>query len=110
MYAFLPRTLPERLSALTELALDLRWTWSHALDALWQTIGPKLWARSHNPCVILQNIPQNRLDELVSDSTFLQDLNRRGRRPCGSGKCRGHRNARRADRDRGKACAISGTN
>lgn len=75
MYA-LPRTLPEKLSALTELALDLRWTWSHALDVLWQTIDPELWARSPNPWVILQNIPQNRLDELGSDSTVLQVLNR----------------------------------
>ncbi|MBP0632863.1 alpha-glucan family phosphorylase [Cupriavidus sp. AcVe19-1a] len=76
MYAFLPRTLPETLSALTELALDLRWTWSHALDALWQTIEPELWARSPNPWVILQNISQKRLDELAGDSIFLQDLNR----------------------------------
>jgi starch phosphorylase len=29
-----PRTLPKALAGLGELALDLRWTWSHAGDAL----------------------------------------------------------------------------
>ena len=76
LFAFLPRTLPEQLSALTELALDLRWAWSHALDALWQSVDPELWERSHNPWVILQNVPQHRLDELGRDSQFLQDLER----------------------------------
>ncbi|WP_434032728.1 alpha-glucan family phosphorylase [Cupriavidus sp. a3] len=76
MHAFLPRTLPEQLTVLTELALDLRWTWNHALDTLWQTIDPELWKRSHNPWVILQNVPQCRLDELGRDWNFLQDLNR----------------------------------
>ena len=36
MYYFLPRRLPDGLETLTELALDLRWTWSHASDALWR--------------------------------------------------------------------------
>jgi starch phosphorylase len=40
MYYFLPRALPEGLGALTELALDLRWTWSHAGDALWRKLDP----------------------------------------------------------------------
>ena len=31
---FLRRELPDALQVLTELALDLRWTWSHAGDAL----------------------------------------------------------------------------
>ncbi len=76
MYAFLPRALPERLSALTELALDLRWTWSHALDALWKSIDPELWERSHNPWVILQNVPQERLEWLARDPAFLDEIER----------------------------------
>jgi len=76
VYAFLPRVLPERLSALTELALDLRWTWNHALDALWRSVDPELWERSHNPWVILQNVPQDRLDELGQNGAFLEELER----------------------------------
>ena len=33
---FLMRPLPEGLEPLTDLVLDLRWTWSHAGDALWR--------------------------------------------------------------------------
>ena len=76
MYAFLPRALPEQLSALTELALDLRWTWNHALDALWQAIDPELWDRTQNPWVILQNVSQQRLDELGHDQVFSCELER----------------------------------
>lgn len=76
MYAFLPRVLPERLLALTELALDLRWTWNHALDALWRSIDPELWERTHNPWVILQNMPQERLDQLGQNAAFLGELER----------------------------------
>ena len=42
MYAFLPRKLPKQLHDLTELALNLRWTWNHALDELWKAIDPLL--------------------------------------------------------------------
>ncbi|ABC34360.1 alpha-glucan phosphorylases family protein [Burkholderia thailandensis USAMRU Malaysia  len=74
MFAFLPRALPASLSALTELALDLRWTWSHALDALWQAIDPELWGRTGNPWIILQNVSQHRLDELCGDRDFSSKL------------------------------------
>lgn len=74
MFAFLPRTLPEKLSVLTELALNLHWTWNHALDALWEIIDPELWERSHNPWVILQNASKQRLDELEGNEEFLEKL------------------------------------
>ncbi|MGB6212515.1 alpha-glucan family phosphorylase [Pseudomonas mandelii] len=74
MYAFLPRELPEQLCALTDLALNLRWTWNHALDDLWKSIDPELWVRTHNPWMILQNASQQRLDELCRDPDFSQKL------------------------------------
>ncbi len=76
MYAFLPRELPEQLYALTELALNLRWTWNHALDELWKEIDTELWERTHNPWLILQNASPQRLDELCRDVTFSQRLAR----------------------------------
>ena len=64
---FLPRTVPEGLEALIELALDTRWTWSHAGDALWRKLNPELWERTRNPWAILQSTAQGRLDALAND-------------------------------------------
>lgn len=36
-YSFLPTDL-EGVNFLTELALDLRWSWNHAADEVWQQI------------------------------------------------------------------------
>ena len=52
-YYLLP-PIPEGLDGLAELALDLRWSWSHAADELWESIDPELWARTRNPWLILQ--------------------------------------------------------
>jgi len=76
MQHFLPRTLPEGLEALTELALDLRWTWSHAGDALWRRLDAELWERTRNPWAILQNAPQQRLETLNTDPVFHDEFRR----------------------------------
>ncbi|HTT82642.1 MAG TPA: alpha-glucan family phosphorylase [Rhizomicrobium sp.] len=62
--------LPPDLSALKTLALDLRWTWSHEADALWEDVHPELWQRTRNPWIILQNASPGRLQLLSADSTF----------------------------------------
>jgi len=41
------------LSGLAEVALDLRWSWSHASDPLWERIDPDLWNLTSNPWLIL---------------------------------------------------------
>jgi starch phosphorylase len=76
MHTFLPRDLPAGLEALADLALDLRWTWSHAGDELWRTVDPQTWERSENPWVILQNAPRQRLEELAGDADFRHELER----------------------------------
>ncbi len=73
-YPYLPRTLPVELEILTEFALDLRWTWSHVGDALWQTIDPIIWKRIRNPWMLLQNVSKKRLEILVQDQVFLGKL------------------------------------
>ncbi|MGD8631649.1 MAG: alpha-glucan family phosphorylase, partial [Gammaproteobacteria bacterium] len=70
------RKLPAGLEALSELALDLRWTWSHAGDELWRTVDPQTWERIGNPWVIVQNVPHRRLQQLAGDSDFLAELAR----------------------------------
>ena len=38
--------------ALAELALDLRWSWNHAADAVWRQLDPALWELTHNPWAV----------------------------------------------------------
>lgn len=76
MYYFLPRTLPPGLEALTGLALDLRWTWSHTGDALWRKLDAELWERTRSPWAILQNVSQRSLEALANDPAFRDELER----------------------------------
>ncbi len=66
--------LPADLSALRTLALDLRWTWNHEADALWEHVHPELWQRTGNPWIILQNASRERLQMLSADSVFRAKL------------------------------------
>src|ERR1700751_3549698 len=66
---------PHDLSdALAELALDLRWTWSHEADALWERVDAEVWRRTQNPWTILQDISAERLRALSADSLFVAEL------------------------------------
>jgi starch phosphorylase len=56
--------------SLTELALDLRWSWNHATDHMWQQIDPELWENTHNPWVVLQAASRDRIKRLLADPTF----------------------------------------
>lgn len=69
-HSYLPRTIPSELQILVELALDLRWTWSHASDLLWKTIDPVIWEQTQNPWMLLQNVSKERLQTLVHDEFF----------------------------------------
>jgi starch phosphorylase len=68
------RELPPALSPLRDLALDLRWTWSHEADALWAQADNDLWQRTHNPWTILEDLSSVRLNELAADVDFLMHL------------------------------------
>ena len=68
--------LPNEISALRSLALDLRWTWSHGGDLLWSQVDEQLWERTHNPWAVLQSAPADRLKSLASDQNFLKELAR----------------------------------
>lgn len=73
---YLARPLPEALQGLATLALDLRWSWHHAGDALWRAVDPDLWASMRNPWLILETVSERRLEELSRDSAFLEVLHR----------------------------------
>jgi glycogen phosphorylase len=67
---YLPRSLPPELQILFEFSLDLRWTWSHAGDALWRYIDDDIWEKTRNPWMLLQNVQKERLEALLQDQTF----------------------------------------
>lgn len=73
---YLPRPLPNELEGLAELALDLRWSWSHGADALWQTVDSELWDVTADPWLILETVSQQRLETLARDRAFLEELGR----------------------------------
>jgi len=70
----IPPELPEELKTLKDLALDLRWMWSHHSDALWGKIAPETWEKTRNPWVILQDVPRERLERLSKDTAFRREL------------------------------------
>ena len=73
-YDVLRPDLPEALEQLRELALDLRWSWSHVADELWRRIDPELWHRTQNPWLILQMVSGRHLEQLAEDRSFLELL------------------------------------
>ncbi len=62
--------LPEALAGLEELALDLRWSWSVADEALWRDLDPETWALTRNPWLLLQTASTTRLAELAEDRDY----------------------------------------
>lgn len=64
----------EGVDFLTELALDLRWSWNHAADVLWQRLDPELWESTRNPWVILQTVSRDRVKGALADPVFKATL------------------------------------
>ncbi len=65
--------------ALTELALDLRWSFNHSADKLWKQLDHELWDLTHNPWVLLQTVSREKLQTVTSDPGFqalVDDLRR----------------------------------
>ncbi len=60
--------------ALTELSLNMRWSWNHAADSLWSQLDPELWELTRNPCAMLQTVSEERLASLSSDPQFRKAL------------------------------------
>jgi len=70
----LPADLLPLVEQIASLAMDLRWTWSHAGDAMWKIMDPQLWEQSENPFVVLQNLSYERLQALNQNKEFKQYL------------------------------------
>jgi len=68
--------LPEALKRLEELANNLWYSWNIPARQLFEQLDEELWIRvGHNPKLFLRNIDQRRLDNAVTDQSFLDAYN-----------------------------------
>jgi starch phosphorylase len=70
------RVLPPALEPLRDLALDLRWTWSHAADSLWRRLDPGAWEQLENPWSLLQDVSDERLAAFERTPAAMAELAR----------------------------------
>ena len=69
IYGLLPAGIPE-IESLAALALDMRWSWNHEADDLWQQLDPVLWEFTHNPWIVLQTVSKDQLKTQIADPVF----------------------------------------
>ncbi|HYO60652.1 MAG TPA: DUF3417 domain-containing protein, partial [Actinomycetota bacterium] len=68
-------SLPEKLGELTELALNLRWSWNRRARDLWRWVDADAWdASGHDPVRMLGLVSQERFEQLADDGPFLSFL------------------------------------
>ena len=67
-------SVPEPLRGLIDLALDVRWAWSHSADVIWKQLSPEVWERTHSPWHILQTVSRTRLEQFARDREFVELL------------------------------------
>jgi starch phosphorylase len=60
----------ESMSALAELALDLRSAWDHGADQLWRRLDEDLWEFTRNPWTVLQTVSAQSIAKALEDQTF----------------------------------------
>ncbi|HEU5364628.1 MAG TPA: DUF3417 domain-containing protein, partial [Hanamia sp.] len=69
VYGFLPMEI-EGVDTLAALALDMRWSWNHEADKLWQRLDPVLWELTHNPWIVMQTVAYDQLERQMADPEF----------------------------------------
>ncbi len=65
-----PPTELDGFDSLTELALDMHWSWNHATDEVWRQLDPVLWEFTQNPWVVLQTVSREKLQRVSADPVF----------------------------------------
>jgi starch phosphorylase len=64
----------EGFDTLASLALDMRWSWNHHADELWQQVAPVLWDETHNPWLVVQSVYGDHIRWLLSSPGFREKL------------------------------------
>lgn len=60
--------------SLAELALDMRWSWSHYGDRVWRELDPELWRLTQNPWAVLQAVSRDKLENLFATTEFRKEV------------------------------------
>lgn len=69
--------IPEGLAGLYELANDLYYSWNAETRMLYARLDKVLWEKcNHNPKLFLRRVAQRKLDEAVSDGSYMEDYAR----------------------------------
>lgn len=68
--------LPKPLKGLDFLATDLRFTWSHTADPLWQKLDPDLFALTRNPWLVLLSASAEKFEKLAADAEYCERIAR----------------------------------
>lgn len=55
---------------LEDLALDLRSSWNHSADLIWQQLDAELWELTHNAWAVLQTVSRAKLQAFLADPKF----------------------------------------
>ncbi len=64
--------LPPSLLRMSDLALNLHWSWNHSLRSLFRRLDPVVWkASNHNPIVMLGRVSQATLERAAADPRYL---------------------------------------
>jgi starch phosphorylase len=58
------------VAMLSELALDLSWSWDRCTDEIWQKIDPELWRLTHNPWTVLITASHEKIKNLMTDPAY----------------------------------------
>lgn len=67
--------VPENLVFLQTLANNIWWSWNHDASMLFRRINPRLFKDvGQNPLLLLSRLPQERMEELDKDASFLAHL------------------------------------
>jgi starch phosphorylase len=73
LYDLLPTDV-EGFESLVDLALDMRWSWSHATDEVWRELDPVLWDLTHHPSDVLQTVSREKLRNALADPAFRKKI------------------------------------
>ncbi len=69
--------LPAKLEPLREIAYNLWWVWNSDATKLFNKIDSDLWKKSEgNPVLLLQTISYNRMEEIMADKEFMDEMNK----------------------------------
>jgi starch phosphorylase len=75
LYGFL-HTEVVGVDALAQLALDIRWSWNHAADEIWEQLDSSLWEMTRNPWIILQTVSREQLELKLKEPEFRQKVDK----------------------------------